>query len=187
MRRITPLKADFVIVGAGVIGLATAWELQRSGASVVVLDRGLAGREASWAGGGMLFPLSAWDYADAVTALTELGRKLYPQWVVELRQVTNIDPEYRETGLAVLPPADFERARVWCAKRGLHADLMASSDVSPLLSVHPQVLWLPHAAQVRNPRLLRALVTALRVRNVPVRENCEVREIMVAAGRATGK
>ena len=143
VRRITPLKADFVIAGAGVIGLATAWELHRSGASVVVLDRGLAGREASWAGGGMLFPLSAWKYADAVTALTELGRKLYPEWVAELRQATNIDPEYRETGLVVLPPADFERARAWCAKRDLHANLMVGADLSPLLSVHPQALWLP--------------------------------------------
>ena len=186
MRRITPLKADFVIAGAGVIGLATAWELHRSGASVVVLDRGLAGREASWAGGGMLFPLSAWKYADAVTALTELGRKLYPEWVAELKQATNIDPEYRETGLVVLPPADFERARAWCAKRDLHANLMVGADLSPLLSVHPQALWLPHAAQVRNPRLLRALVTALRARDVPVREHCEIKEIMVAAGRATG-
>ena len=42
------------IVGAGIIGLSLAWELARRGASVRITERGLAGRETSWAAAGIL-------------------------------------------------------------------------------------------------------------------------------------
>ena len=186
MSLVTVLKTDFLVVGAGIIGLSTAWELARSGASVVVVDRGLAGRESSWAGGGMLFPLWPWDYADAVTALTDRGRALYPDWVGELWQASGIDPEYRQTGLVALPPADFDRARAWCATRGLRAELVPGKEIAPALASHQKTLWLPDAAQVRNPRLLRALTVALGARSVPVLENVVVREIALEGMRATG-
>lgn len=42
------------VVGAGIIGLATAWELQRAGHAVVVLDRDAPGHGASGANGAQL-------------------------------------------------------------------------------------------------------------------------------------
>src|SRR5436305_1715751 len=47
-------QADVVIVGGGIIGLTTAYFLAREGVRVQVLDRGDLGREASWAGAGIL-------------------------------------------------------------------------------------------------------------------------------------
>lgn len=43
-----------VIIGGGVIGLATAWELQRRGAEVLVLDARTAGTAASAANAGYI-------------------------------------------------------------------------------------------------------------------------------------
>jgi glycine oxidase len=45
-----------LILGAGVIGLSLAWELSRRGRRVTILERGEVGREASWAGAGMIPP-----------------------------------------------------------------------------------------------------------------------------------
>ncbi len=45
---------DAIIAGAGIIGLALAIELRKAGMSVLVVERGEPGREASWAAGGML-------------------------------------------------------------------------------------------------------------------------------------
>lgn len=45
-----------VVIGAGVIGLCTAWSLQRRGHEVVVIDRGPLVDSASWGNAGWLVP-----------------------------------------------------------------------------------------------------------------------------------
>lgn len=47
-----PAGANVVVVGAGASGLSAAWWLARAGVDVVVLDRGIAGWEASGRNGG---------------------------------------------------------------------------------------------------------------------------------------
>ncbi|MFQ5734837.1 MAG: FAD-dependent oxidoreductase, partial [Planctomycetaceae bacterium] len=47
---------DVIIVGGGVIGLSTAYELAGRQRSVCLLEQGPMGREASWAGAGILPP-----------------------------------------------------------------------------------------------------------------------------------
>lgn len=51
-------RADLrvVVVGAGVVGLATAWQLARRGAAVTVLDRGSIGAECSLGNTGWIVP-----------------------------------------------------------------------------------------------------------------------------------
>lgn len=54
------------IVGGGLIGLSAAWELGRAGLEAIVYETGREpGREASWAGAGMLAP-GAESFADEV-------------------------------------------------------------------------------------------------------------------------
>ena len=45
---------DVIIIGGGIIGLSLSLELRKNGASVLVIERGEPGREASYAAGGML-------------------------------------------------------------------------------------------------------------------------------------
>jgi len=45
---------DVLIIGGGVIGLSLAWDLAKHGLKVHVIDQGEPGREASWAGAGIL-------------------------------------------------------------------------------------------------------------------------------------
>ena len=45
---------DVIVVGAGLIGLAIAYELAQRGGAVTVYDRDEPARAASWAGAGML-------------------------------------------------------------------------------------------------------------------------------------
>src|SRR5258708_26797556 len=45
---------DVIIIGGGIIGLSLSIELRKKGASVLVVERGEPGREASHAAGGIL-------------------------------------------------------------------------------------------------------------------------------------
>jgi len=139
------LISEYLIIGAGVAGLATAQRLLLQGASVTIVERGAVGRESSWAGGGILAPLCPWDYPDEVTRLTGLGAALFPQWATDLHAATGIDPEYEVSGMLVLPPFDHSLARQWCEEHGVRLEEKGES------------LLLPDVAQVRNPRLVQAL------------------------------
>jgi len=166
MKPLTLTTHDIIIVGAGVIGLATALKLLESGAKVSVLERGQAGMESSWAGGGILSPICPWDYTDAVTQLIHYSTALFPDWVAALHNATGIDPEYHQCGMTVLPPVDIQNATAWCATHGIN---MQRQILSMPLSVEEnqhtvndgsgsiEAVVLPEIAQIRNPRLLHAL------------------------------
>jgi len=47
------------VVGGGIIGCATAYELAKRGCAVTLFERGLPGAEASGAAAGLLAPLGA--------------------------------------------------------------------------------------------------------------------------------
>ena len=49
---------DVVIIGGGACGSTTAWLLHQEGASVALVEKGVVGREASWASAGMIGPQS---------------------------------------------------------------------------------------------------------------------------------
>src|ERR1035441_6723024 len=51
-----PALGHVVVVGAGMVGLATAWFLQEYGVEVTVVDREGIGAGASWGNAGWLSP-----------------------------------------------------------------------------------------------------------------------------------
>jgi glycine oxidase len=179
------LAADYLIIGGGVIGCATALELSRRGARVSILERGELGRESSWAGGGILFPLLPWDYKPSVTALVMHSLGLYGDWIAALQADTGINPQYVVSGMLVLPEFDGARAAKWCAAHGVELQRVKAASLldSPR---GEEALWLPGVAQVRNPRLMQALRLCLVGRGVKLVEYAEVqafetRKDMVAA------
>lgn len=165
---------DILIIGGGVIGLSAALELAGAGAKVTVLERGVAGAESSWAGGGILSPLLPWDYAEPVTRLAGWSAGLYPAWAGALHEATGIDPEWRQSGILVLPDYDEAAARVWCSAHGAEFDRVEAKAVAPALGVEAEALWLPQVAQVRNPRLLKALRRRIDQIGVRLVEQAEV-------------
>jgi glycine/D-amino acid oxidase-like deaminating enzyme len=70
------LNSDFIVIGAGIIGLTTAHEFASRGASVTLLEKGEVGREASWAGGGILATLPPLAHPQAVNSFAERFRML---------------------------------------------------------------------------------------------------------------
>lgn len=178
------------VIGGGIVGLTTAWALREAGMAVRVLERGRVGREASWAGGGILCPLYPWRYPAAVQALAWRAAAAYPGWAARLAAGTGIDPEWTASGLLMLD-GDEESAVAasWAQRWGQALETVPAARLRQLESaLAPSAglaLRLPGMAQVRNPRLLQALRQALVQRDVDLREHCPVSGFGIEAGQVT--
>lgn len=185
------MSKQVVIVGGGVIGLLTAFNLAAQVDQVVICDQGEAGRESSWAGGGIVSPLYPWRYSPAVTALAHWSQDFYPGLAERLHARTGIDPEVHTTGLYWLDLDDEAEALAWAARQGRPlrgVDISAAYDAVPVLGAgFRRAIYMEGVANVRNPRLVKSLKAALlALPNVTLREHCRITGFTREGGRVTG-
>ncbi len=185
------MTKQVVIVGGGVIGLLTAFNLAAEVEQVVLCDRGELGQESSWAGGGIVSPLYPWRYSQAVTALAHWSQDFYPQLGARLFASTGVDPEVHTTGLYWLDLEDEAEALAWAEREGrpLSAvDISAAYDAVPVLGGgFERAIYMAGVANVRNPRLVKSLKAALQaLPNVTLREHCEITGFIREGEKITG-
>ncbi len=167
------------------MGMLMARRLASDGVEIVLLDKSELGREASWAGGGIISPLYPWRYPAPVTALAQRSQTLYPKLIKSLINESGIDPEYQEHGLLMLKVKDHDAAQSWATENTSWLETIehdALYGLEPnLVSGYSSSLWMPKVASVRNPRLLHALRKIVREHaHIDVRENTEVHSIQNA-------
>ena len=181
------MTAKIIIVGGGAVGMTSAIRLLEAGHHVTLLERGSTGQEASWAGGGIMSPLCSWDYSDAVTRLAHRSMAMLAQAAEPLHHATGINPEYQRSGMLVLPPFDLERANNWCEQHQFPAQTVNVADYLPSQnqSDNQTGLLLPDVAQVRNPRLLRALRKRAEMLGGVILEQHEVQSFVQQNGRVS--
>jgi len=165
-----------IIVGGGVMGMMQARELAQQGLEVVLVDKGLCGTEASWAGGGIVSPLYPWRYSAPITALAKWSQSYYPNLIQCLEAESDIDPELTRHGMLMLEVASEAKALQWADSES--PSWMEKIDANALYQLEPnlragsaEALWMPQIASVRNPKLLQALRVVLeREPNITVLE-----------------
>jgi len=187
--------ADIVIIGGGMIGLATAVELALHGAKVTVVNRSFA-EAAAHAAAGMLAPQAEKLAPGPMQELCLKSRSRYPEWVSKLEAVTGLDPGYWPCGILapVLAPdlsnsdsVRHESVSVPRENDPVWLEQAAIQQQQPGLS--SEVVggwWFPEDAQVDNRALARALRSAAQELGVILKEGVRVEAILQQQDRVTG-
>ncbi|MFL5863267.1 MAG: glycine oxidase ThiO [Solirubrobacteraceae bacterium] len=191
------VAADVVVVGAGAIGLSVAWRAAQRGLSVLVLERGSAGRGTSHYAAGMLAPIA--EVTPGEEPLLELGlrsARLYPRFVAELLEAAGVDDVgYTRCGtLLVARDADeaeaLERELTLRRRFDLPVERLRASvarlrepSLAPALRL---ALAVPDDHAVDPRALLPALCAAVTAAGGEVRENVAVAGVELRRDRVQG-
>ncbi len=186
---------DVVIVGGGIIGCATAYELGRKGLSVVVVERGAVGREASGAAAGIISPPSSVDTPRVKAELTAESILAYPSFVDQIEGETSSRTGFLLRGeltvaLTEEEAGDLAELADWQEGLGFRVEWLNGEDARALEPVLPPGVLggvLVHeAASVFTYDLTRVTASAARRAGVRIIEHMPVTGLVVERGRAIG-
>ena len=122
--------SDIVVVGAGVVGCAVAYELARRGASVQIVDDRPAGMGATQASAGVLAPYIEAREGSPLLDLTTRSLDLFDSFLCDVTAVSGSGAVYRRTGTLDVATDDdamrrLESHRRACSqRRGVAARLL---------------------------------------------------------------
>jgi glycine oxidase len=164
-------RFDVAIAGGGLIGGAIAWELGRAGLRVGLFDKGEPGREASWAGAGILSAVPENPGTIPLVPLAKTSMALYPNFVADVEEISGEDVGFRPRGsLQALFSANArEELSTLIALHhglGLRTEPLSANDareLEPALSDEVEAAVLrPEDTSVDNRVLARAVLEAAR-------------------------
>jgi glycine oxidase len=190
------VSPDAVIVGGGVIGLATAWRAAQRGLRVILLERGEPGRGTSHVAAGMIAPISEARATEPhLLRLALASARAYPAFVEALKEESGQDPGYLPCGTLVVArdPDEAEALdREFAMRRelGLAVERLQPSEARLIEPGLAPVLRLAldvrddHAIDPR--RLTQALVEACVRAGATLRTDAEVAELLIRADRVRG-
>lgn len=181
-------QADVVIIGGGIMGSATAYELARRGSEVVLLEKDAAGGHQS---------TRAWGFVrQQGRDLTELPlaiamNRLWPELSSELGS----DVEWRQEGNLMIADSEerMGQFRDWVASSreyGIDTRLVSLQEIRALVP-GIQGEWLggmytPSDGHAEPSKAPRAFADAARRLGASIEEGCVAEEVMSAGGRVLG-
>jgi glycine oxidase len=171
---------DAIVIGAGIIGLSIAWRLAQGGLRVTLIDAGKAGREASWAGAGMLAPGGEVTERTEWTDFALHSLELYPEFIAELEKESGSLIDYQRTGAVETATSEAD----WIALQE-RAEKQRGLGIPSVPAHRNNALYYPEDASVDPRDVTRALLAACQSRRVCVYENLPVTGIHAEPGSVT--
>jgi glycine oxidase len=178
---------DAIVVGAGIIGLSLAIELNKQGLRVLVVEKGEAGREASWAAGGMLVDFPS-ETPPGLRELATASARMYPEFVHELEDESGLKIDLRAVGTLVLCGVETGLSPATTQAYALPQPLAALEPALQILNnpaPHQTALYIKERC-VDPRQLTAAAVAAARHLGVDFSSGDHVLAVEVVDGKASG-
>ena len=178
--------SDIIVIGAGIVGCAVAYELARRGASVELVDERPVGMGATQASADVLAPYIEAREGSPLLGLTVRSLDLFDDLVARVSVDSGVAVPYRRTGTLDIATTDAEMRAL-----GARAGLLLRHDVPAILldaaavrAEEPQIgdgaiggLLIEAHGFVAAGELTRALVAAARHYGAQLIEQRRVRRI----------
>jgi glycine oxidase len=172
---------DVIVIGGGIIGLSLSIELRKKGASVLVVERGEPGQEASYAAGGMLVDC-LFETPAALQPLATASASLYPEFVHELQVESGMKVDLRDQGTILFPSAEHG------SHRALPAALRPAQldELEPALAESNRPAFYLRERSVDPRALTAAALQAARHRGVDISSGDEVTSVNLSDSEVAG-
>jgi len=172
---------DVILIGGGIIGLSLAIELRKRGVSVLILERGEPGREASHAAAGMLSDCGL-EMPEALLPLARASARMYPEFAHDLQDESGINVDLRDQGSLMFLPHDH-RAPKWNSKR---ISVEKVAQIEPELVDQGLAVFHINERTVDPRALTAAALRAAKHREIDIASGTTVTGLLMTDGRTAG-
>ncbi|MBU6420238.1 MAG: FAD-binding oxidoreductase [Proteobacteria bacterium] len=180
-----PAQADVVVIGGGIIGVCTAWNLAQKGAKVVLCEKGRIAAEQSSRNWGWV-RVQGRDVREL--PLMFESRKLWAR----MNELTGAETGYRVCGIAYLNANAKEQHQraAWAAKAvplGAGSRVLDSTETALLLPEAARrfvgALFTESDARAEPQLAVPAMARAAQATGVAILQNCAVTGLVREAGK----
>src|SRR6476469_1721087 len=186
-----PSRAQYVVVGGGVIGTSIAYHLALLGATdVVLLERKQLTSGTTWHAAGEV--VSGGTTEDALW-MARYSAELYAR----LEEETGLSTGFRRCGylqLATTPRADegFRRETAYMRSVGMTKEVLSPREVAemvPLMRTDDVIhgFWTPDEGRANPVDVTMSMARGARQRGVRIFEDTEVTDFVLAEGRGAAR
>jgi len=183
-----PEAVDVAVIGGGIIGVCTAYELARRGVSVAVLEKGFIGAEQSGRNWGWVRQQHR-DFHELPVAMRSLQR-----WG-ELEKEIGIDLGFRLSGISygTVQPAELARWERWnqrAKEMGFQSEILSGAQLTARFPTSSSSwvggIWSPTDGKAEPSKAAPGIAEGAKRLGVHLLQTCAVRALDISAGRVTG-
>jgi glycine oxidase len=175
---------DVIIIGGGIIGLSLAIALRKRGATILVVERGEPGREASHAAGGMLVDCPL-ETPAVLQPLATASARMYPEFAYDLEVESGVKVDLRDHGAIVFPREDETPGwkEAWRTSIAVPA---RTRELEPRISSRSTSAFLLKERSIDPRALTTAALKTAKNRAVDFSSGDKVTAINLSNGRVSG-
>ncbi|MEY8117377.1 FAD-dependent oxidoreductase [Falsihalocynthiibacter sp. BN13B15] len=185
-----PERAQYVIVGGGIVGCSVAYHLAKMGhTDIVLLEQGQLSCGTTWHAAGLVGQLRS---QPAMTNLIKYSTELYAQLEAE----TGLATGWKQCGSVTVARTDDRmtmllRTAAAARAQGVEVEVISpkeAQDKWPVMQVDDVLggLWMPSDGKANPTDLTQSLAKGARMRGAKIIEGVQVTDVLTKDGAVTG-